>query len=279
MSNEELINIIGSQPEDGNEQAEGLLNEANNATATDRCCQYGEAEVNLSMQGVLQQAVARCLKLRADKGHRSLHPGVEGSLNSLMIKVARIISAPQIKRDTLVDAIGYLITLFRCDLADKNNVKVEVATFGTGSIVFTDEQIRAYIASVSLNSATGYTPDATEALKALQALGTSEASIFNILNNDNKRGHDWNRPRYVDPDIPPLNCVDTAHAPDSSVEEGYSWLHVGWDKLPSVTFNSESGDNNYKIYMNINSDGELNPKQPYFYFRVSGATDSDTNES
>lgn len=233
MNMQELIDLIGEQPEDSNEQAKGLLNEANDATATDRCCQYGEAEVNLSMQGELQQVVARCIKLRADKGMKPLHPGVVGSLNSIMIKVARIISAPEIKRDTIVDAIGYMITLFRCDLADRNKRKPQ--RDGTYRI-----------------------------------LGSSWGT--------DSKGHNWVKTRYVDPDTV-TNNPNYAQTIFDIVNGRYDvasmWANTDWNwkKLPSVTFTSDTGDN-YKIYLNVNDDGELNPQQPYLYRRVS-----DTNEN
>lgn len=115
-----LIDVIGSQPKDGDEKMQATLGESYDATATDRSCQYGPPEVNLSMQGTLQKAVADCIRLREDLGYEPLHPGVYASLMSTMIKLARIISASEIKHDTIVDALGYIITLERCNMADKN---------------------------------------------------------------------------------------------------------------------------------------------------------------
>lgn len=118
--NPALIDIIGSQPKDGDKQIQATAGEALDATITDRSCQYGPPEVNLSMQGVLQMAVNDAVRLRMDLGMDALHPGVYASLMSLMIKVARVVSAPEIKHDTVVDALGYIITLERCNMADKN---------------------------------------------------------------------------------------------------------------------------------------------------------------
>lgn len=115
-----LIDIIGSQPKDGDDKMKTTTGEAINATQIDRSCQYGPPEVNLSMQGTLQMAVHDIVQLRNDLGMEAMHPGVYASVMSLMIKLARVVSADEIKHDTVVDALGYVITLERCNMADKN---------------------------------------------------------------------------------------------------------------------------------------------------------------
>lgn len=75
---------------------------------------YGNPQFNLKIYERLNRIVVLACIEREGAGYEPLPDGAEGSVSMLMVKASRVLTGPKIKRDTLLDLIGYTATLTWC---------------------------------------------------------------------------------------------------------------------------------------------------------------------
>lgn len=97
--------------EDEAREALKALTAEGGAIIGERGNDYGDPRFNLWLYGRLNRVVVEGIIERERRGMEPLPPGAEGAVSAIVLKLSRVLTGPEIKRDTLLDIIGYTCTL------------------------------------------------------------------------------------------------------------------------------------------------------------------------
>lgn len=84
---------------------------------------YGPPEFSLGTFEDLILVSVRGIQEREANGYPKLPRGVAGGIYMTQLKLSRLITAPEIKRDTFRDILGYTGTMIRCAFIGKRKTK------------------------------------------------------------------------------------------------------------------------------------------------------------